>query len=148
MPLSDGDGNLSYSEFVDALARDTVAPGALGKRGMQAQEAMGVPDLDRAFLGHGAAPKAALTMGGIAKPLTPVAYGAPAAAAPPAAAPAFGSLLAKKKSKMVAAASEARGRSASPRRSFFSFFPFRSFFSFFSRFGLRSFGSSAPSTAP
>jgi len=56
----DGDGNLSYAEFVDALARDTVNPGAMGKRGMQAMEAMGVADLDKAFLGHGSAPKHAL----------------------------------------------------------------------------------------
>ena len=36
------DGEISYEEFVDALARDTVAPAAMGKRGMQALEAMGV----------------------------------------------------------------------------------------------------------
>ena len=54
---ADGDGNLSYAEFVDALARDTVNPEAMGKRGMQAMEALGVPDLDRAFLGHASAPK-------------------------------------------------------------------------------------------
>lgn len=41
-----GDDHIDYKEFVDALARDTVAPAAMGKRGMQAQEAMGVPDLD------------------------------------------------------------------------------------------------------
>jgi len=38
----DGDGSISYDEFVDALARDTVAPAAMGKRGMQSDEAMGV----------------------------------------------------------------------------------------------------------
>ena len=38
----DGDGHVDYKEFVDALARDTVAPAAMGKRGMQAKEAMGV----------------------------------------------------------------------------------------------------------
>jgi len=48
----DGDGNIDYKEFVDVLARDTVAPAAMGKRGLQAQEAMGAADLDRAFLGH------------------------------------------------------------------------------------------------
>jgi hypothetical protein len=32
----------ALQEFVDALARDTVAPAAMGKRGMQAKEAMGV----------------------------------------------------------------------------------------------------------
>ena len=48
----DGDGQVSYAEFVDALARDTVAPAAMGKRDMQAMEAMGVADLDKAFLGH------------------------------------------------------------------------------------------------
>ena len=37
----DGDG-VSYEEFVDALARDAVAPAAMGKRGMQSKEAMGV----------------------------------------------------------------------------------------------------------
>ena len=47
----DGDG-ISYEEFVDHLARGTVAPAAMGKRGMQAKEAMGVADLDPAFLGH------------------------------------------------------------------------------------------------
>jgi len=48
----DGNGQISYSEFVDALARDTVAPSAMGKRDMQAYEAMGVHDLDPKFLGH------------------------------------------------------------------------------------------------
>jgi len=48
----DGNGQISYSEFVDALARDTVAPSAMGKRDMQALEAMGVADLDPKFLGH------------------------------------------------------------------------------------------------
>lgn len=38
----DGDGQISYDEFVDSLSRDTVAMAAMGKRGMQAQEAMGV----------------------------------------------------------------------------------------------------------
>jgi len=38
----DGDGQIEYTEFVDALARDTVAPAAMGKRDMQALEAMGV----------------------------------------------------------------------------------------------------------
>ena len=38
----DGDGGISYEEFVDALARGTVAPAAMGKRGMQSKEAMGV----------------------------------------------------------------------------------------------------------
>ena len=37
----DGDGQVVYNEFVDVLARDTVAPAALGKRGMQSKEAMG-----------------------------------------------------------------------------------------------------------
>ena len=39
---TDGDGQVSYNEFVDHLARDTVAVAAMGKRGMQADEAMGV----------------------------------------------------------------------------------------------------------
>ena len=38
----DNDGGISYEEFVDALARGTVAPAAQGKRGMQSKEAMGV----------------------------------------------------------------------------------------------------------
>jgi Ca2+-binding EF-hand superfamily protein len=46
----DGDGEITYAEFVDALARDTVAPAAMGKRDMQSLEAMGVPDLDDQFL--------------------------------------------------------------------------------------------------
>jgi len=49
----DGDGQISYQEFVDALARDTVAPAALNKRGLQAMEAMGAADVDPTFLGHG-----------------------------------------------------------------------------------------------
>jgi hypothetical protein len=39
---ADGDGGISYEEFVDVLARETVAPAAMGKRGMQSKEAMGV----------------------------------------------------------------------------------------------------------
>jgi Ca2+-binding EF-hand superfamily protein len=39
---ADGDGGVSYEEFVDKLARETVAPAAMGKRGMQSKEAMGV----------------------------------------------------------------------------------------------------------
>ena len=38
----DGDGEIDYKEFVDVLARDTVAPAAMGKRDMQSKEAMGV----------------------------------------------------------------------------------------------------------
>jgi len=38
----DGDGGVSYEEFVDKLARGTVASAAMGKRGMQSKEAMGV----------------------------------------------------------------------------------------------------------
>jgi hypothetical protein len=38
----DGDGEVDYKEFVDVLARDTVAPAAMGKRDMQSKEAMGV----------------------------------------------------------------------------------------------------------
>jgi len=37
-----GDGEISYDEFVDALARETVADAAMGKRGLQSKEAMGV----------------------------------------------------------------------------------------------------------
>lgn len=36
-----GDGSVDYKEFVNVLARDTVAPAALGKQGMQAKDAMG-----------------------------------------------------------------------------------------------------------
>jgi hypothetical protein len=43
---ADGDGSVNYMEFVDALARDTVAPAAMGKRGMQPKEAMGRDDLE------------------------------------------------------------------------------------------------------
>ena len=39
---ADDDGGISYEEFVDKLARDSVAPAAMGKRGMQSKEAMGV----------------------------------------------------------------------------------------------------------
>jgi Ca2+-binding EF-hand superfamily protein len=39
---TDGDGAIEYNEFIDHLARDTVAPAAMGKRGLQADEAMGV----------------------------------------------------------------------------------------------------------
>ena len=39
---SDGDGKVNYDEFVDVLARDTVALAAMGKRGMQSKQAMGV----------------------------------------------------------------------------------------------------------
>jgi len=38
----DGDGEVDYKEFVDVLARDTVAPAAMGKRDMQSKQAMGV----------------------------------------------------------------------------------------------------------
>ena len=38
----DGDGGVSYEEFVDKLARETVTTAAMGKRGMQSLEAMGV----------------------------------------------------------------------------------------------------------
>jgi len=39
---ADGDGGVSYEEFVDKLARGTVSNAAMGKRGMQSKEAMGV----------------------------------------------------------------------------------------------------------
>ena len=52
---NDGDGQVDYKEFVDVLARDTVAPAALGKRDMQSAEAMGVDafELMDQQLGHG-----------------------------------------------------------------------------------------------
>jgi len=52
---ANGSGEVDYKEFVDMLARDTVSVAALGKRGMQAKEAMGVSDMDAEFLGHGRA---------------------------------------------------------------------------------------------
>jgi len=39
---SDGNGTIDYKEFVDVLAHDTVAPAAMGKRGMSTLEATGV----------------------------------------------------------------------------------------------------------
>ncbi len=36
------DGEIEYNEFVDGLSRETVAIAAMGKRGMQSDEAMGV----------------------------------------------------------------------------------------------------------
>jgi len=39
---ADGDGGISYEEFVDKLARETVAPAAMGKRGLQSKDAMGI----------------------------------------------------------------------------------------------------------
>ena len=52
---ADGDGGVSYEEFVDKLARETVAPAAMGKRGMQSLEAMGVDSQEMLAkqLGHG-----------------------------------------------------------------------------------------------
>ena len=38
----DDSGGIGYEEFVDHLARGTVTPAAMGKRGMQSKEAMGV----------------------------------------------------------------------------------------------------------
>jgi Ca2+-binding EF-hand superfamily protein len=51
----DGDGDVDYKEFVDVLARDTVAPAAMGKRDMQSKEAMGVDaqEMMAQQLGHG-----------------------------------------------------------------------------------------------
>ena len=51
----DGDGEVDYKEFVDVLARDTVAPAAMGKRDMQSKEAMGVDSQEMLAkqLGHG-----------------------------------------------------------------------------------------------
>jgi len=39
---------VDYKEFVDVLARDTVAPAALGKRDMQASDAMGIDEFAKA----------------------------------------------------------------------------------------------------
>ena len=62
---SDGDGRISYDEFVDTMARDTVAPAAMGKRGMQSKEAMGVDAFEAVdlALGHGKPPKAGKSFG-------------------------------------------------------------------------------------
>lgn len=52
----DGNGKISYDEFVDALARDTVSLAAMGKRGMQSKDAMGVDAyelLDEQLRGRG-----------------------------------------------------------------------------------------------
>jgi len=55
----DGDGGVSYEEFVDKLARGTVAPAAMGKRGLQSKEAMGVDSQEHLAkqLGHGTVKK-------------------------------------------------------------------------------------------
>ena len=48
----DGDGGITYDEFVDVLARETVNPEAIGKRGMSSKEAFGVDNwamLDQAM---------------------------------------------------------------------------------------------------
>jgi len=59
----DGDG-ISYEEFCDTLARDTVAPAAQGKRDMQSGAAMGVSAFEQLDLqlGHGVASKHAYSM--------------------------------------------------------------------------------------
>ena len=51
----DDDGGIGYEEFVDALARGTVSNAAMGKRGMQSKEAMGVArhEMLGEQLGHG-----------------------------------------------------------------------------------------------
>ena len=57
--IGDSNGKIDYKEFVDILARDTVTVAAMGKRDMQAKQAMGVDA--QAFLadqmGHKVAPK-------------------------------------------------------------------------------------------
>lgn len=55
----DGDGGISYEEFVDHLARGTVAPSAMKKRGMQSKDAMGVDAFEmlNQQLGHGTTDK-------------------------------------------------------------------------------------------
>ena len=71
---SDGNGGIDYKEFVDALARDTVAPSAMGKRDMQSKEAMGVGMFDELDRLHGRATREAgrderelSTLGGLYK---------------------------------------------------------------------------------
>ena len=60
----DMNGQINYDEFVDALARDTVAPAAMNKRGMQSKDAMGTSAFEMidAQLGHGAKTKHAYDM--------------------------------------------------------------------------------------
>jgi len=55
----DKDGGVSYEEFVDSLARGTVSMAAMGKRGMQSGEAMGVDaqEMLKLQMGHGGVPK-------------------------------------------------------------------------------------------
>ena len=50
---NNGDHHIDYKEFVDALARDTVAMSAMGKRGMQSREAMGVGMFDELDVKYG-----------------------------------------------------------------------------------------------
>ena len=49
----DNSGGIDYKEFVDALARDTVALSAMGKRDMQSKEAMGVGMFDEIGVKYG-----------------------------------------------------------------------------------------------
>ena len=58
----DGDGEVSYDEFVDNFVRETVAPAAMRKRGQQSKEAMGVSAFDQLdlALGHGTKDKFAV----------------------------------------------------------------------------------------
>lgn len=79
----DGDGFIDYHEFVDVLARDTVAPAAMGKRGQQAFEAMGEHDIDPSMMWGISKAKSA---NGPAAPREPAAASATATASPRAQA--------------------------------------------------------------
>jgi hypothetical protein len=78
----DKDGGISYEEFVDALARETVAPAAMGKRGMQSTEAMGVdnhPTGDRPVANWHASDTTDVTDGDWLAPKGPSSTARPAA---------------------------------------------------------------------
>ena len=53
--IDEDEDGISYEEFVDKLARGTVSNAAMGKRGMQSKEAMGVDSQEMLAkqLGHG-----------------------------------------------------------------------------------------------
>jgi hypothetical protein len=92
----DGDGEVDYKEFVDVLARDTVAPAAMGKRDMQSKEAMGVNSQADLAVQLGRSTKGGratsvqpvyLRAGDHAAPTTMPAHRAPPVFAPAAARP-------------------------------------------------------------
>ena len=87
---ADDDGGVSYEEFVDALARDTVSNAAMGKRGKQSLEAMGVDSQEMLAhqLGHTKLKKFDPSINAKAAAATPAPAAPPAmmgTMAPPAA---------------------------------------------------------------